>query len=111
MDALIYQNDSIVAFIHEQLTGNASNTACCGMSAEQILRVALVRQLKEYSWRELPGRLNDGICLRWFTRFYSAPIPHFTTLQKAVRSIDAETGSKIKLITIFFQPKLAGAAA
>jgi transposase, IS5 family len=95
MDALSDQNDSIVAFIHEQLTDNVSNTGCCGMSAEQILRVALVMQLKQYSWRELAERLNDGICLRWFTRFYSAPIPHFTTLQKAVRSIDAKTWSKI----------------
>ena len=95
MDAVIDQIDSIVARIHKRLTDNVSDTGNRGMSAEQILRVALVRQLKQYSWRELAERLNDGICLRWFTRFYSAPIPHFTTLQKAVRAIDAELWSKI----------------
>ena len=95
MDAVIDQNNHIVARIHKQLTGNVSNTGCRGMSAEQILRVAIVRQLKQYSWRELAERLNDGICLRWFTRFYSEPIPHFTTLQKAVRAIDADMWSTI----------------
>jgi transposase, IS5 family len=95
MDAVIDQNDGIVARIHKELTDNVSNTGCRGMSAEQILRVALVRHLKQYSWRELAERLNDGICLRWFTRFYSAPIPHFTTLQKAVRAIDADLWSMI----------------
>ena len=84
MDAVIDQNDGIVTRIHKQLTDNVSNTGCCGMSAEQILRTAIVRHFKQNSWRELAERLNDGICLRWFTRFYSAPIPHFTTLQKAV---------------------------
>jgi ABC-type transport system involved in cytochrome bd biosynthesis fused ATPase/permease subunit len=63
MDAVIDQNDGIVARIHEQLTDNVSNTGSRGMSAEQILRVALVRQLKQCSWRELAERLNDGICL------------------------------------------------
>jgi len=95
MDAIIDQNDGIVARIHKQLTDNVSNKGCRGMSAEQILRVALVRHLKQYSWRELAERLNDGICLRWFTRFYSAPIPHYTTLQKAVRAIDADLWSMI----------------
>ena len=95
MDKVLDQNDNIVTLIHKQLTDGLSDTGCHGMSSEQVFRVALVKQLKQYCWRELAERLNDGICLRWFTRFYCAPIPHFTTLQKAVRSIDAETWSKI----------------
>jgi hypothetical protein len=33
--------------------------------------------------------------LRWFTRFNSARIPHYTTLQKAIGGINAETWEKI----------------
>jgi hypothetical protein len=63
MDAIIDQNDGIVARIHKQLTDNVSNKGCRGMSAEQILRVALVRHLKQYSWRELAeGSMTGYVC-------------------------------------------------
>ncbi len=48
MDAVIDQNEDIVARIHKKLTDNVSNTGCSGMSVEQILRVAFVRQPKQY---------------------------------------------------------------
>jgi IS5 family transposase len=95
MDTVINENDQMVAHVHKQLTLGVTNAGCQGMSAEQIFRVAVLKQLKQYSWRELAERLNDGICLRWFTRFYSAPIPHFTTLQKAIKAISAETWAEI----------------
>ena len=95
MDTIIDENDHVVALVHKQMTNNVSNTGSYGMSAEQIFRVAILRQLKQYSWRELAERLNDGICLRWFTRFYSAKTPHFTALQKAVRNIAPDTWSTI----------------
>jgi IS5 family transposase len=59
------------------------------------LRTAIIRQWKQYSYRELADRLNDGVCLRWFTRFYSEPVPHFTSLQKVLKSIGAATWDKI----------------
>jgi IS5 family transposase len=95
MDTIIDERDQIVALVHKQMTGGVSNTGSYGMSAEQIFRLAVLRQLKQYSWREFAERLNDGIALRWFTRFYSAKIPHFTTLQKAVRAIAPDTWSAI----------------
>lgn len=95
MDAVIVANDHLVACVHEQLTTGVSSTGARGMSGEQIFRVAILKQLKNYSWRELAERVNDGICLRWFTRFNSARIPHYTTLQKAVGGIKTETWEKI----------------
>lgn len=95
MDAVIDANDHLVACVHNQLTRDVSFTGARGMSGEQIFRVAILKQLKNYSWRELADRINDGICLRWFTRFYSSRIPHFTTLQKAVGSIKSETWEKV----------------
>jgi IS5 family transposase len=65
------------------------------MSAERVVRCAVLKQYKQYSYRELWERLEDGVSLRWFTRFYSAPIPHYTTLQKAIKSIRAETWTRI----------------
>ena len=87
MDMVLNQNQRIVEIVHNNLTRGSQSTGAHGISAEQVLRTAVLRHLKRYSWRELAKRLNDGICLRWFTRFYSAVIPHYTTLQKAIQSI------------------------
>jgi len=105
MDKIIDQNPGIVDLIHADLTSSVSNCGARGMSAEQVFRTAILRQMKQYSWRELAERLNDGICLRWFTRFFSAPIPHYTTLQKAITAISDETWDKINQLLRKFAEK------
>jgi IS5 family transposase len=47
-------------------------------------------------------RLKDGVYLRWFTRFYSDPIPHYTTLQKAIKSIKADTWARINEVLVSY---------
>ena len=49
MDTIIGESDQILALVHEQMTGSVSNTGFYGMSAEQIFRVAVLRQLEQYS--------------------------------------------------------------
>ena len=102
MDAVLNQNQQIVEILHDDLTRGSQSTGAHGISAEQILRTAVLRHLKCYSWRELAKRLNDGICLRWFTRFYSAVIPHYTTLQKAIQSISDKAWSQINELMVQF---------
>ena len=100
ISTVLDDNPQIVRRVHADLTSNISNTGACGMSAEQVLRVAILKQLKQYSYRELAERLNDGITLRWFTRFYSEPIAHFTTLQKVVKSIRSASWDHINAMLL-----------
>jgi IS5 family transposase len=102
MDQVLSENPEFVDLVHADLTGNASEVGAHGMSAEQVLRTAILRQMKQYSWRELADRLHDGICLRWFTRFYSADVPHFTTLQKAITAINDTTWEQINDLLVDF---------
>lgn len=102
MDRVLSENPEIVDLIHADLTSNASEVGANGMSAEQVLRTAILRQMKRYSWRELADRLHDGISMRWFTRFYSAETPHFTTLQKAVTAISDESWQQINDLLVEF---------
>jgi IS5 family transposase len=95
MDQIMDANPQIIELVHNDLTRGLSKTGAWGMSAEQVLRAAIIRQLKRYSYRELADRLKDGVCLRWFTRFYSEPVPHFTSLQKAIKVIGAATWQQI----------------
>ena len=95
MSAILDANPYVVAAVHADLTEDSTDSGSHGMSAERVLRCAVLKQYKQYSYRELWERLKDGVSLRWFTRFYSAPIPHYTTLQKAIKSIKAETWTRI----------------
>jgi len=96
IDKVLNANPMFIELVHQDLTKSSSDTGACGMSAEQVLRAAVVKHLKQYSWRELHERLTDGIGMRWFTRFYADKVPHFTTLQKAITSIKTSTWDQIQ---------------
>ena len=100
MDQILEANPQIIESVHNDLTQGLSKTGAWGMSAEQVLRTAIIRQWKRYSYRELADRLTDGVCLRWFTRFYSEPVPHFTSLQKVIKAIGAVTWEKINDVLV-----------
>ena len=102
MDQVLSANPEFVDLVHSDLTSNTSGVGANGMSAEQVLRASILRQMKQYSWRELAERLHDGICLRWFTRFYSAKTPHFTTLQKAITAVSDATWEQINDLLVGF---------
>jgi hypothetical protein len=100
MDAIIDANPDIITAVHVDLTECVMDYGSHGISIEQVVRSAILKQWKRYSYRELYERLNDGVSFRWFSRFYSDPIPHFSTLQKVIKSIKDETWSRINEILV-----------
>jgi len=102
MNAILDANPDIVAAVHADLTQDSTDSGAHGVSAERILRCAVLKHYKQYSYRELWERVKDGISLRWFTRFYSDSIPHYTTLQKAIKSITAETWQRINDVLVSY---------
>lgn len=91
MDRIISEHPDIVKAVHADLTQSLSDTGRNGISAERVLRTAIIKQLKGYSYRELREQLHGSVLFRWFTRFYSDEIPHFTALQKSIKSIGEDT--------------------
>ena len=103
IDTVITQNPKIIDLVHQDLTDDVSeDTGANGMSSEQVLRIAIVKQLKQYPWRELAKRLNDGIWLRWFCRLYTEKVCHFTSLQKAIKPISEKTWAAINDTLVAF---------
>ena len=88
---ILDDNPKILDVVHRDLTKNRSNLGRNGLSAERILRCALLKQCKGLSYRELAKRINDCVNFRWFTRFNHDQVPHFTALQKAIKAISPET--------------------
>jgi IS5 family transposase len=102
MDKVIDENPQILDVVHRDLTSSVKKSGRKGLSAERVLRCAVLKQLKNYSYRELRERVNDGVGLRWFTRFYSDRLPHFTALQKAIKAIQPQTWKQINDILVQF---------
>lgn len=102
IDRILDENPEIIDCVYSDLVGQKNNTGCNGISAERVLRSAVLKQYKKYSYRELAKRLNDGVILRWFSRFHSEKIPHFTAFQKAIKNISFETWDKINDILVSF---------
>jgi IS5 family transposase len=63
-----------------------------GMSADQILRVLVIKQMNQFSYEELAFHLADSMTYRTFCRFGAFdPTPARSTLQHNLRRISAST--------------------
>jgi len=100
IDAIIDGNPDMVKAVHADLTHHSTDSGRCGISAERVFRSAILKQWKGYSYRELRERIHEGVALRWFSRFYCDPVPHFTSLQKAIKAIKPETWKRINGILV-----------
>lgn len=78
------------------------STGAKGMTAEQVLRVAIVKMREELSYRALFDRLDDSIALREFCRMPFGKIPAFTTLQENIKRIQPQTFQEINAIIIAY---------
>jgi transposase, IS5 family len=88
---ILDDNPKILNEVHKDLTKDRSKLVRKGLSAERILRCALLKQYKRLNHRELAERINDCVSFRWFTRFNQDKVPHFTAPQNAIKAISPET--------------------
>lgn len=64
-------------------------------SAEQVLRSAILMQLRNLPYRQLALEIDSNILYRKFTRFYEKKIPHFTRLNESIKRISPETMERV----------------
>lgn len=92
MDRILKENDHVLDKVAIDLSeGNDPKNGRPGMSAEQVLRVAIVKQLYSLSYQLLFQRLDDSNQLRKFCKYEWEPIPKPSTLQENVKKLTAET--------------------
>ncbi len=71
-----------------------------GMTAEQVLRSAVLKRIKNWSFRELRERIADGITLREFTGFHGAVVPKHKALHGAIVRLTIQTLRQINEIVV-----------
>ena len=81
-------------------------TGAKGMTAEQVLRFAIVKMRLELRCRDLVDRVDDSIALREFCRMPHQNIPAFNTVQASIKQLKPETFVKINAAIIAYAAAL-----
>lgn len=80
---------------------NTFNTGANGMTAEQVVRCALVKQAEQLSYRELEFYLADSRVFGNFCKIgFADKLFKKSTLQKNIKALKAETWEAINQITL-----------
>lgn len=66
-----------------------------GLTPRQALGSLILMRYKNWDYRELRERINDGYTLRQFTAFYSQPVPKHNAFNQAFNRLTPATVEKI----------------
>ena len=97
IDKLLDEAPEIVDWVHADLCGvvGAAPGRPPEATSEQILRSAILMQLRALHYRQLADEIDANVVYRKFTRFYGKKIPHFTRLNDLIKMISPETMEKM----------------
>ena len=98
-------NPIIYEWVLQDLTRNVTHTGTGaeGMSAEQVLRAAIIKQMEGYSYEELAFHLLDSVCYRRFCRIGIADKGfQKSALCNNIKAISPETWEAINRVLVAY---------
>jgi IS5 family transposase len=90
---LLDQQHILVEQVRQDLERGLKNarTGRNGMAPSPVLRSLVLMRYKNWDYRELRERINDGFTLRSFTEFDSQPVPKHDAFNRAFNRLTPET--------------------
>jgi IS5 family transposase len=89
-------NPRLMDLVFQDLTATSrSDTGRKGMTAEQVLRSAVLKQYRELTYEELAFHLEDSDAFRTFSRLEMGQYPSKSILQENIKAIREETWEAI----------------
>jgi IS5 family transposase len=87
----------ILQYVQEQFHPELKNvnTGRPGLTAEQALRSLILMRIKNWDYRELAERIDDGHTLRVFARFYSSSVPQHSAFHRAFNRMTARVIERV----------------
>ena len=70
-------------------TPKGSPAGAKGMTIEQVVRVAILKQLRQLGYEELYDELSDNISYRRFAKIHEGEVPGKTTLNENIKRISS----------------------
>ena len=102
---ILDDNPIIYEWVLQDLTRNKilTDTGAEGMSAEQVIRAAIIKQMEGFSYDDLAFHLLDSVCYRYFCRIGLTDKGfQKSALCKNIKSIKAETWEAINRILVAY---------
>lgn len=101
---ILEQNPAITDLVHADLTGGEKKLKrnVEGVASESILRMALVQQIEQLSFRRTIISVDDSQMLRYFCRFYDDPLISYGKYADLVNMIRPETWKKVNEVIVRF---------
>jgi IS5 family transposase len=106
MSRVLDEHPEMAKWVHDDLIGRKGRQVSAtrgreGMSAEQVLRALVVKQLGGFSYDELAFQLADSNSYRAFCRFeIGCPAPNKKTLQRNIKKVEALTLERINVVLV-----------
>ncbi len=89
--------------VHQDLIGDRrDDTGRPGLSGDQVLRIAVLKQFHGFSYRDLEFHLQDSAAFRTFVGLGFHEWPSFQTLQANVKRMRPETWEALNRVLILF---------
>lgn len=99
---LLDQHPTVAELVLQDLApqGLLKDTGAQGLSADQVLRALLIKQLNRFSYRELAFHLADSVTYRRFCELGWHQMPSKSVLATCIKAIRAETLEKINRVLV-----------
>lgn len=101
MSKILDENPKILDRVFKDLLGtNKADQGRMGLTAEQVLRAAILKQHRDLTYEELSFHLEDSQSFRAFARLGMGQYPSGSTLQENIKALKEETWEQVnRLIT------------
>jgi IS5 family transposase len=97
LDALL-DDPALVDAVRTRLAQRRPNSrrlGRTGIAPDRLLRCAVLKHIKQWSFRDLEREVRCNLVYRRFTRFDHDAIPHFSNLSRAMSALDPDTVGQI----------------
>lgn len=97
MSRLLDEHPDMSEWVLQDLVGDKKeNVGREGLTGDQVLRLGLLKQLRDYSYREFPFQIADSTSVRRFVRIgFADDIPSDTAIWENITMVRKETWQKI----------------
>src|SRR3972149_71023 len=89
-------NPEVLDPVYKDLTiASRSDTGRTGMTAEQVLRSAILKQYRNLTYEELAFHLEDSKSFRAFAKMRMGQDPSSSTLQENIKALSVESWESV----------------
>jgi IS5 family transposase len=99
---LLAEQGELIELVRRDLEQGLKNPATGrnGLTPPQVLRSLVLKQVKNWDYRELRERIADGYTLRGFTDFGSQPVPKHDAFNRAFNRLTPDTLRSINEVVV-----------